>query len=232
MAIPVADPVPVIAIDGPTGSGKGTVSRGLARKLGWNLLDSGALYRLVALVAAEESVPLNDPEALADAATTMAVEFSCAEDSEQVFLAGHDVTAHLRTEEHGAAASKVAALPAVRAALLERQRGFAVAPGLVADGRDMGSVVFPDAALKVFLTATPEERAERRHNQLKEKGINVSLPALSREIAERDERDANRKVAPLKAAGGARILDSTGMTPELVIERVRVWLAALDESAR
>ena len=159
----------------------------------------------------------------------MAVEFSTAEDTEQVLLDGVDVTSLLRTEEHGAAASKVAALPPVRTALLERQRQFARPPGLVADGRDMVSVVFPTAALKVFLTAGPEERALRRYNQLKEKGIDVSLPALSREIAERDERDANRKVAPLKAADGARILDSTGITPEQVIERVHSWLLEVNE---
>jgi len=225
----MSERVPVIAIDGPTGSGKGTISRGLARALGWHLLDSGALYRLVALVAAKQSISIDDPHGLAVAAAAMAVEFSSAEDTEQVLLDGVDVTALLRTEEHGAIASKVAALPLVRTALLERQRQFAQPPGLVADGRDMGSVVFPAAALKVFLTASPEERAQRRYNQLKEKGIDVSLPALSREIAERDERDANRKVAPLKAADGARILDSTGITPEQVIERVHSWLSEVSE---
>ncbi len=223
---------PVIAIDGPTGSGKGTISRDLARKLGWHLLDSGALYRLVALVAAQDSIALDDQEGLAGAAADMVVEFSSAQDTEQVLLGGTDVTGQLRTEEHGAAASKVAALPLVRAALLKRQRAFAQPPGLVADGRDMGSAVFPDAVLKVYLTASPEERALRRYNQLKEKGIDVSLPAVSREIGERDERDANRKIAPLKAAEGAHILDSTGITPQQVIERVQSWLAGLDESAR
>lgn len=223
---------PVIAIDGPTGSGKGTISRDLARKLGWHLLDSGALYRLVALVAAQDSIALDDQEGLAGAAADMVVEFSSAQDTERVLLGGTDVTGQLRTEEHGAAASKVAALPLVRAALLKRQRAFARPPGLVADGRDMGSAVFPDAVLKVYLTASPEERALRRYNQLKEKGIDVSLPAVSREIGERDERDANRKIAPLKAAEGAHILDSTGITPQQVIERVQSWLAGLDESAR
>ena len=225
----MSERVPVIAIDGPTGSGKGTISRGLARALGWHLLDSGALYRLVALIAAKQSISIDDPDGLAAAAAVMAVEFSTAEDTEQVLLDGVDVTSLLRTEEHGTAASKVAALPPVRTALLERQRQFARPPGLVADGRDMGTVVFPTAALKVFLTAGPEERALRRYNQLKEKGIDVSLPALSREIAERDERDANRKVAPLKAADGARILDSTGITPEQVIERVHSWLLEVNE---
>ncbi len=217
--------VPVIAIDGPSGSGKGTIARGLARKLGWHLLDSGALYRLVALVAGERSLPLDDTNRLAEAAATMDIEFSAASGSEQILLAGRDVTSQLRTEEIGATASIVAALPGVREALLERQRSFARRPGLIADGRDMGSVVFPQATLKVFLTASPEERARRRHNQLKEKGIDVSLPALSREIAKRDERDANRKVAPLRTAEGARILDTTGMTPTEVVEQVLTWLS-------
>ena len=228
----MTDSVPVIAIDGPTGSGKGTISRSLARKLGWHLLDSGALYRLVALAAAQQSIALDDQEGLAAAAADMIIAFSSAQDAEQVFLSGADVTAQLRTEEHGALASQVASLPLVRAALMKRQRAFAQPPGLVADGRDMGGVVFPEAVLKVFLTASPEERALRRYNQLKEKGIDVSLPAVSREIGERDERDANRKVAPLKAVEGAHILDSTGITPEQVIERVQSWLAGLDESVR
>jgi len=227
----MTDRVPVIAIDGPTGSGKGTISRGLARKLGWHLLDSGALYRLVALIAAQKSIALDDQRGLAAAAADMVVNFSPAEDAEQVFLDGTDVTTQLRTEEHAAAASQVALLPLVRAALLLRQRAFAQPPGLVADGRDMGSVVFPDATLKVYLTATPKERALRRYNQLKEKGIDVSLPAVSREIAERDERDANRKVAPLKTAEGAQVLDSTGITPEQVVARVHSWFAGLDQSA-
>jgi len=227
----MTDRVPVIAIDGPTGSGKGTISRGLAHKLGWHLLDSGALYRLVALIAAQKSIALDDQRGLAAAAADMVVNFSPAEDAEQVFLDGTDVTTQLRTEEHAAAASQVALLPLVRAALLLRQRAFAQPPGLVADGRDMGSVVFPDATLKVYLTATPKERALRRYNQLKEKGIDVSLPAVSREIAERDERDANRKVAPLKTAEGAQVLDSTGITPEQVVARVHSWFAGLDQSA-
>ena len=224
--------VPVIAIDGPSGSGKGTIARGLARQLGWHLLDSGALYRLVALVATDQSLALDNADGLARAATTMDVEFSSATDSEQILLSGHDVTSRLRTEELGATASVVATVPRVREALLERQRAFARQPGLVADGRDMGSVVFPEATLKVFLTASPDERARRRHNQLKEKGIDVSLPALSREIAERDQRDANRKVAPLRTAEGARILDTTGMTPTEVVEQVLAWLAMVTRSAK
>ena len=178
----MADRVPVIAIDGPTGSGKGTVSRGLARKLGWHLLDSGALYRLVALVAAQKSIALDDQVGLAEAAADMMIEFSSAEDTERVCLGGVDVTAQLRTEELGAAASQLAGLPLVRTALLRRQREFARPPGLVADGRDMGSAVFPGAVLKIYLTASPEERALRRYNQLKEKGIDVSQTAVSREL--------------------------------------------------
>lgn len=221
----MADRTPVIAIDGPTGSGKGTISRELARRLGWHLLDSGALYRLVALVAAREARSLDDTAELAAIARRMDIEFSGTADEEHILLSGQDVTADIRTEEQGAAASRIAAAPLVREALLERQRAFAQLPGLVADGRDMGSVVFPNATLKVFLTATPAERAIRRHNQLKQKGIDVSLPALSQDIEERDERDANRAVAPLRAAEGARILDSTGMSPDEVVEQVEFWLA-------
>ena len=224
--------VPVIAIDGPTGSGKGTVSRGLARKLGWHLLDSGALYRLVALVAAQKSIALDDQAGLAEAAAALIFEFSSAQNTERVSLGGADVTAQLRTEEHGDADSRLAGLHLVRTAVLKRQRAFARPPGLVAGGRDMGSVVFHGAILKIYLSASPEERALRRYNQLKEKGIDVSLPAVSGDIGERDERDANRKVAPLKAVEGAHILDSTGTTPEQVIERIQSLLAELDELAR
>jgi len=222
--------VPIITIDGPTGSGKGTISRRLARDLDWHLLDSGALYRLVALVAANKSIDLADERQLTTAAAEMAVKFSSAADEEQIFLDGIDVTAQLRTEERGASASKVAALPRVREALLGRQRNLAKIPGLVADGRDMGTVVFPNASLKLFLTASPMERALRRYNQLKDKGIDVSLPGLSREIAERDERDAMRKVAPLRPAADARTLDSTGMTPDDVVRQIRLWLSELRES--
>ncbi len=215
---------PVIAIDGPTGSGKGTVSRGLARKLNWHLLDSGALYRLVALAARKKAVSLEDVPGLVGLAETMDVAFSAAGDEEQIMLEGQDVTLALRTEEAGMDASTVGAIPEVRSALLARQRGFARAPGLIADGRDMGSVVFPDSELKVFLTAAPEERAERRYKQLSEKGIDVSLAALSREIVERDRRDAERPIAPLRPADDARVLDSTGLTAEQVIETVLRWV--------
>lgn len=217
--------VPVIAIDGPTGSGKGTVSRGLARRLNWHLLDSGALYRLVALAARGRGVPLDDVAGLVDVAEAMAVQFSAAGDEEQILLEGEDVTLALRTEEAGTDASRVGAIAEVRSALLTRQRGFARAPGLVADGRDMGSVVFPESTLKVFLTAEPQERAARRHKQLSEKGIDVSLATLSREIVERDRRDANRPIAPLRPAADARVLDSTGLTAEQVIETVLRWVA-------
>ena len=215
-------PVPVVTVDGPSGSGKGTIGRGVAARLGWHLLDSGALYRLVGLAAARQRVGLNDADALAAVAAVMRVRFSA--DAERVELEGADVTTSLRTENAGEAASRVAAMPAVREALLQRQRDFARPPGLVADGRDMGTVVFPGATLKVFLTASAEERASRRHKQLKEKGIDVSLPDLSWDIAQRDARDASRSVAPLKPASDARVIDSTSLTPEEVIARILKWL--------
>jgi cytidylate kinase len=216
----------VIAIDGPSGSGKGTISRGLATHLGWHLLDSGALYRLVALAAARLRVESEDLKRLVQVAETMNVAWGGQDGREGVFLEGADVTRELRSEKAGAAASKVAAIPLVRQALLPRQRAFAQPPGLVADGRDMGTVVFPQAALKVFLTASPEERATRRHKQLKEKGIDVSLPDLSWDIAQRDTRDANRLVAPLRSAPDARVIDSTRLSPEEVIARILTWLEA------
>jgi len=220
-----AQVVPVVAIDGPSGSGKGTISRGVAARLGWHLLDSGALYRLVALAAARAGVP-ETPAELAAIAAAMDVRFGALAAAEQVFLGGAEVTDALRTENAGAAASRVAAIPAVRTALLQRQRDFARPPGLVADGRDMGTAVFPGAALKVFLTASPQERAMRRHKQLKEKGIDVSLPDLSWDIAQRDARDANRSVAPLRPAPDARVIDSTSLTPEEVIASILDWLEA------
>ena len=216
--------VPVVAIDGPTGSGKGAISRSLAVSLDWHLLDSGALYRSVALKADREGLALSGPEALAAAASRMRVEFSAAAEPEAALLDGDNVTALLRTEECGAMASRIAAIPEVREALWRRQRAFARRPGLIADGRDMGTVVFPEAELKVYLTASPEERARRRYKQLIQKGIDVSLPNLSEDIARRDERDANRVVAPLKPAGNARVLDSTGLSPEEVVARIRAWL--------
>jgi len=213
--------VPVLTIDGPSGSGKGTVSRAVAEALGWRLLDSGALYRLVALAARRDGVPLDDAPALARLATTSDIRFGSGPGGEEVvWLDGTDVSRDLRTERTGSDASLVAALPAVRAALLERQRAFAMPPGLVADGRDMGTVVFPGAEFKIFLTASLEERALRRHNQLKEKGVTATLPALSLEIAERDKRDSTRISSPLVASTDAVVLDTTGMSVKEVVERV------------
>jgi cytidylate kinase len=212
---------PVVAIDGPSGSGKGTISRAVARQVGWHLLDSGALYRLVALAGAGAGLRPDDEPGHAALAARMDVVFTVAPDGgEHIALEGRDVTTAIRSEQAGQGASRVAAWPAVRQALLTRQRAFAIPPGLVADGRDMGTVVFPGAALKIFLTATPQERALRRHKQLKDKGSDVSLPALSREIAERDLRDQTRVVAPLRAAPDACVIDSTGLSVEQVVQRV------------
>ena len=213
--------VPVTTIDGPSGSGKGTVSRAVAKALGWALLDSGALYRLVALGARRASISLDDAPALGALARRFNIRFdSDASGDELVWLEGQDVTRAIRTEEAGNDASKVAALQEVRAALLERQRAFAVPPGLVADGRDMGTVVFPRAAPKIFLTASPAERALRRYKQLKEKGVAANLAALSLEIAERDRRDSTRTASPLVASADATMLDTTGMSVDSVVGRV------------
>ena len=213
--------VPVLTIDGPSGSGKGTVSRAAARALGWALLDSGALYRLVALAGRRAGVDLGDADALQRLARRFDIRFGAdAAGDEQVWLDGRDVTREIRTETAGNDASKVASLPPVRAALLERQRRFAAPPGLVADGRDMGTVVFPEARVKIFLDASAEERALRRHKQLKEKGVAANLAALSREIAERDQRDISRSASPLVASSDAVLLDTTGMPVDVVIERV------------
>ena len=212
--------VPIVTIDGPSSSGKGTISRLVAARAGWNLLDSGALYRLVALDGELKNVDPDDVGEHVALARTMRVEFGSIAGQERVLLDGQDVTTRLRTETAGAGASRVAAWPAVRAALMDRQRAFATPPGLVADGRDMGTVIFPGAQLKVFLTASAEERAQRRHKQLIEKGSAASLAALSREIAERDLRDSTRQVAPLKPAPDAHLLDSTGLSIDAVVERV------------
>ncbi|HXP25457.1 MAG TPA: (d)CMP kinase [Steroidobacteraceae bacterium] len=213
--------VPVITIDGPSGSGKGTISRAVAKRLGWALLDSGALYRLVALAARRASVSLEDAERLGSLAEGFNIRFGSNESGEEVvWLDEEDVTRAIRTEGAGNDASKVAALTPVRAALLERQRRFAVPPGLVADGRDMGTVVFPLAKVKIFLTASPAERALRRYKQLKEKGVTANLAALSLEIAERDERDSTRSASPLVASADATMLDTTGMSVDDVVERV------------
>jgi len=213
--------VHVMTIDGPSGSGKGTVSRAAARALGWALLDSGALYRLIALAGRQAGVGLDDGPGLARIAEVFDIRFESSDSGEEVVrLDGQEVTGAIRTEVAGNDASKVAALPAVRAALLERQRRFAVPPGLVADGRDMGTVVFPQAEVKIFLNASAAERASRRHKQLKEKGVAATLAALSLEIAERDLRDTQRAISPLVASRDAVVLDTTGMTVDAVVERV------------
>jgi len=222
----VSRPV-VIAIDGPSGSGKGTIATALAKALGFHYLDSGALYRAVALRALEAGVDLADERALARLAQGLEIEFAPDPDGIEpasVLLHGRDVDAALRAETTGEAASQVAERPGVRAALLARQRAFARPPGLVADGRDMGTVVFADAQFKFFITASPEARAARRHKQLKQKGIDVSLPGLAREIAQRDRRDATRAVAPLRPADDARIIDSTSMSAAVVLAQVLAYL--------
>ncbi|HQW09733.1 MAG TPA: (d)CMP kinase [Steroidobacteraceae bacterium] len=216
-----ARPVPVVTIDGPSGSGKGTISREVARHLGWHLLDSGALYRLVALSGSLKGLTSDDVTGHAALARAMSVEFSGDErGGERIRLDRVDVTREVRSEETGQGASRVAAWSGVREALLERQRAFALPPGLVADGRDMGTVIFPAADLKIYLTASASERALRRYKQLKEKGSDANLAALSREIAERDQRDSTRVVAPLRPAPDARVIDSTGMSIAQVVESV------------
>ncbi len=214
--------VRVITIDGPSGSGKGTISGMLAERLGWHFLDSGAMYRVLGVAAERAGIDPDDRAALTKVAQELPVRF----EKNRVFLDGDEVSDAIRTETAGNLASKVAAVPAVRAALLERQRAFACAPGLVADGRDMGTVVFPNAPVKIFLTASAEERARRRYKQLKEKGLDVSLPDLAKEIRERDERDRNRSVAPLKAAAAALEVESTGLGIEQVFEKV--WQRVLE----
>jgi 3-phosphoshikimate 1-carboxyvinyltransferase len=211
--------VDVIAIDGPSASGKGTVARALAQGLGFHFLDSGALYRLVALAAMKQGVGWDEPERL----TTLAAGLNCRFDGEQVLLNEEDVTMAIRAEEVSAGASRVAVIGPVREALLARQRAFREPPGLVADGRDMGSVVFPDAALKVFLTASVEERARRRYKQLMDKGIRANLDALLQDIGERDARDAGRGVAPLQKCTDAHLLDTTEITVEQAVSRISTW---------
>ncbi|HEX7044399.1 MAG TPA: (d)CMP kinase [Burkholderiales bacterium] len=212
---------PVIAVDGPSGSGKGTVSQLLAARLGWHYLDSGALYRAVGLAAERAGVDFADAAALAAVARELRLRFLPRPDGPPaVILDGEDITDALRSEAAGDAASRVAAVPAVRRALLRKQHEFRRPPGLVADGRDMGTTVFPDAILKVFLTATPEVRAERRYKQLKEKGFDVNLPRLLEEIRSRDARDAARAVSPLKPAADAHLLDTSDLSISQVVDRI------------
>ncbi len=212
--------VSVLTIDGPSGSGKGTLAQRLAAKLGWHYLDSGALYRVLAQAAPQAGIDLADEIALTNLAANLPVTFQVTQDTLTVLLDGQDVSLLIRSEQAGNAASKVAAIPPVRTALLNRQRDFRRAPGLVTDGRDMGTVVFPDAPYKVYLTASAEVRASRRYKQLKEKGIDSNLSDLIAEITERDERDQQREVAPLRPAADAIILDSTALGVDAVFQRV------------
>jgi CMP/dCMP kinase len=213
---------PVLTIDGPSGSGKGTISRHVAEHLGWRLLDSGALYRAVGYAAGMGGLDLSDAEAVTRCAQTTKIRFHATTDGgdTRILVNGHDATDELRTETAGAAASAIASIPSVRQALVDLQLSFRKAPGLVADGRDMGTVIFPDARFKVFLTASAAERAKRRYKQLKEKGLSVTLASLKHEIEARDSRDASRAVAPLKPADDAVLVDTTGMGIDDVVAKV------------
>jgi cytidylate kinase len=215
----MSEAVPVIAIDGPSASGKGTVAARVAAALGYHYLDSGALYRLVALTALEQGIDLDDEGRLTEAASAMDVQFG----EQAVSLGGRDVTVAVRGEAVGVAASRVAAYPQVRRALLERQRAFRRVPGLVADGRDMGSIVFPDAPLKVFLTADVATRAERRHKQLMEKGMYGKMDDVVEELRRRDERDSSRPVAPLRHYPDAIFLDTTSLGIDQAVDRILGW---------
>ncbi|OSN07652.1 (d)CMP kinase [Lonsdalea iberica] len=216
---------PVITVDGPSGAGKGTLCKALAEALHWNLLDSGAIYRVLALAALHHQVDIHSEEALVPLATHLDVRFVPEDGQLKVVLEGEDVSLAIRTEEVGNTASQTAAFPRVREALLRRQRAFREAPGLIADGRDMGTVVFPDAAVKIFLDASAEERAQRRMLQLQEKGFSVNFERLLSEIKERDDRDRNRAVAPLVPAPDALVLDSTEMSLDEVVERALAYVS-------
>jgi cytidylate kinase len=212
--------IPAIAIDGPGGSGKGTIAVRLADHLGWHVLDSGSLYRLTALAVTRKQLPLDDEVALGKVAGTLDIRFESNGDGVRALLDDQDVSDLIRREDIGVIASRIAAIPSVRESLYERQRRFRQPPGLVADGRDMGTVVFPDAKLKIFLTASAEIRAERRYKQLKEKGESVNLTRLFREIKARDLRDQSRSIAPLRPADDAVIIDSTGLNIDEVFNKV------------
>ncbi|GAB4294869.1 MAG: (d)CMP kinase [Methylophaga sp.] len=219
--------IPVLTIDGPSGSGKGTIAQMIAQEFGWHYLDSGAIYRVLAQAAIRHQIDFSEEAALASLAEGLDVRFAFDNADLVVMLEGEDVSLQIRSEEAGNAASKVAAIPAVRSALLQRQRDFRKMPGLVTDGRDMGTVVFPDAPFKVYLTASAEERAKRRYKQLKKKGIKGNLSDLIAEISERDRRDSEREVAPLRPAEGALILDSTELGINAVFEQVRALCAGV-----
>jgi len=220
---------PVITIDGASGTGKGTISQLVAKRLGWNFLDSGALYRVLALAAQKHSVPLDDEKSLEVIAANLDVQFLAQENKLPIIiLEGENVTETIRTEKVGNVASIIAVLPAVRVALLSRQRAFRQAPGLVADGRDMGTVIFPDAELKIFLFASPEERALRRFNQLKDRGISVTLGDLIEELRERDKRDQERAVAPLRPAPDAVSIDTDNLSIEQVVDRILLEIEGTD----
>ena len=212
--------IPVITVDGPSGTGKGTLAVRLKQQLGWHLLDSGALYRSLGLAAVNSAISLNNEEKLGTLAASLGLSFEASENGVAVFLDGEDISTEIRTEEVGAYASQVAAFPLVREMLLARQRAFRQAPGLIADGRDMGTVVFPDAVLKIFLTASAEERAKRRYKQLKEKGNNVTLARLLEDICDRDRRDEQRSVSPLRPAPEAIVLDTTTIEIDDVEKKV------------
>jgi cytidylate kinase len=211
--------VPILTLDGPSGVGKGTICLMVAKKLGWHILDSGSLYRLLALSAGDDA-DLNSVSQLADLARDMQIEYVTSGDALGIYLRGENVSEAIRTEATGVRASKIAAIPEVRQVLLDKQKAFAKAPGLVADGRDMGTTVFPDAELKIFLTASAEERAKRRYKQLKDKGIDANLSQLTVELRERDERDSTRSASPLLAADDAIVIDTTNLDINQVYSEV------------
>ena len=221
-------PVPVICLDGPSGVGKGTICLAVAEHLGWHILDSGSLYRVTALQVSrlfpETDVHSISESQLSDIAANLSVAYEQRNNELVILSADEDITQLIRNEQIGAIASQIAAIPVVREALLERQRAFLQSPGLVADGRDMGTVVFPDSVLKIYLTASPEERARRRYKQLKDKGIDVNLPSLIEELRLRDDRDMNRKTAPLKPASDAIVIDTTSLNIKQVTDEVMNWV--------